>query len=396
MIVLVALPVFLLLVLSSYIVVMPILGSLRLRAAKPQCSSQRSSLPRILVLIPAHNEGEHLRPTLRSIQHLDYPSHLFDIVVIADNCTDNTANVAIGEGCEVWERSNDSARGKGYALGWALSHPQIASYDACVILDADTHPSSNLLEVFAREMQLESVPVQARVNFEFPSTGPYWLSLMSTATQRAEEHYVCATRSHLKLYQGLQGTGFCVPVGILQIVPWSTYSVCEDLEYGFQLAAHGVPIRFVQDASVTTVMTGRLRNAGAQRERWARGTYGLIARLIPLQFLRAFTKRDWKSLESCFYLMTRSRLSLIFLTAISSVALLIGRHTVTHGIWISFGIALTLECAYALALLATLRAQYTWTQLIFGFSRYSIWIIRQHLGALLSVRSKHWVRTERG
>lgn len=391
-----ALWVFGLLALAAYIVLFSCVGFLVSRSHNSAVNSGVAAGIRFLILVPAHNETDHLRLTLNSLRSLDYPRHLLDITVIADNCTDNTASIAREEGCEVWERSEPSLRGKGYALGWALARTPFESYGAVVIIDADTRCSSNLLQAFARELLSESAPVQARVDFEFPPDSPPWLSLTSSATQRAEELYVCAPRSYLKLYQGLQGTGFCVPAALLRRVPWAAFSICEDLEYSFQLAAEGVAARFVQDAFVTSSMTGRLKYAGQQRERWARGTYGLIAKLIPLQIMRTIVNRDWKSLESCFYLATRSRLPLVLLTLISWVGLVFcGRHA-PPWLWISFWVALGLEFTYVFAIISALHPQFGRRRLLFSFLRYAIWIFRQHAMALLSLRNTRWIRTERG
>jgi cellulose synthase/poly-beta-1,6-N-acetylglucosamine synthase-like glycosyltransferase len=385
----------LLVLLSAYIVFFSCVGFLFSKSRRPDNASDVPAI-RFLILVPAHNEADHLRPTIHSLRRLHYPRHLFDIVVIADNCTDNTALIARQEGCEAWERSDICSSGKGYALEWAFARSALESYGAVVILDADTRCSQNLLQVFAREMSFEAVAVQARVNYEFPSDSPAWLSLTSSATQRAEELYVSTPRSYWGLYQGFQGTGFCLPVSLLQLVPWSAFSICEDLEYGFQLAGEGVAIRFARDTFVTASMTGRLKYAGQQRERWARGTYGLIAKLIPRQILRFLVKRDWKSLESCLYLATRSRLPLAFLTLICGVSLLLcGRHA-TLLVWILFVLALALESTYVFAIVSALRPQSSRTRLLLSFLRYSIWISWRHFKAAFSLQNTRWIRTERG
>lgn len=387
---------FSMLALAAYVVFFLGLGFLIPRLQPSVASSGGASEIRFLILVPAHNEAEQLRPTLRSLRSLDYPRNLFCVGVIADNCTDETASIAQEEGCEVWERCDQARRGKGYALGWALARSDVYSYGAVVIIDADTRPSSNLLQVFAREIHSESVPVQARVDFEFAPGSPPWLSQTSSATQRAEVLYVLAPRSYFRLYQGLQGTGFCIPTSVLRLVPWSAFSICEDLEYGFLLASKGVVTRFVQDAFVTSSMTGRLKYASQQRERWARGTYSLLLRLIPLQMLRSVAKCDWKSLESCFYLATRTRLPLALLTVISGLGLLIFGRQASLSLWISFALALVLEAIYVFATISGLRPQFGRRQLLVSFVRYSIWIVRQHLAAVLSLHNTRWIRTERG
>lgn len=384
------------LALAAYVVFFSVAGFLIPRIPKTVDPVGETAEIRFLILVPAHNEAECLHPTLQSLRNLDYPKHLFQVAVIADNCTDGTAAVAEAEGCEVWQRSDPARRGKGYALGWALARAEVGSWDAVVIIDADTRSSSNLLRVFAREIQSESVPVQARVDFEFPPDSPAWLSLTSRATQRAELRHVLAPRSCLRLYQGLQGTGFCVPTSVLRLVPWSAYSICEDLEYGFQLASRGVAARFVEDAFVTSQMTGRLKYASQQRERWARGTYSLLLKLIPLQILGFVVRRDWKSLESCFYLATRSRLPLAVLTLIAGLGLLILGREAGLLLWIVFALVLALEATFVLAIISGLRPEFGRRRLLISLLRYSIWIFRQHLGAMLSLENTRWIRTERG
>jgi glycosyltransferase involved in cell wall biosynthesis len=75
---------------------------------------------RFLVLIPAHNEEAGIDATLGSIDAIEYPGQLVSVVVVADNCTDDTAARAIAAGAEAMTRIDSERRGKGYALGWAL------------------------------------------------------------------------------------------------------------------------------------------------------------------------------------------------------------------------------------------------------------------------------------
>lgn len=111
----------------------------------------RKSAPshRFAILVPAHNEEKLLPQLLQNLQKLVYPTALFDVHVVADNCTDETAVLAQTHGAHVHERFHDTLRGKGYALQWLLDRLQTAStkYDAYVILDADSVVSANFLQV---------------------------------------------------------------------------------------------------------------------------------------------------------------------------------------------------------------------------------------------------------
>jgi cellulose synthase/poly-beta-1,6-N-acetylglucosamine synthase-like glycosyltransferase len=383
--------------LSAYVLFFAIVGLLTSVSAKTNAAeSLETAKTRFLVFVPAHDEGEYLRPTLRSLRALDYPPDHFQIVVIADNCTDDTAVIAEQEGCAVWRRTVPDLRGKGHALTWAFQQVAALPFDAVVVVDADTLASSNLLRAFDRDAHRGYEAMQARDNLQFPADAPPWLRLISRATKNAEDRYVTGPRSRLRLYQGLQGTGFCLSTQILRKAPWRANSICEDLEYGLELARQGVPVHFVEDASVSAAMTGQVKHASGQRQRWAGGTYALITKSLPGFFLRAFSKRDWRSLELCAYLVTLSRIPLFLLTIFSGILLVIERHSVSYLWWILYGSAVLLQTIYVLAILSTNRKESSLGRMVAGLFVYLFWISYQHLSALLNLRHARWNRTERG
>lgn len=102
-----------------------------------------------LILVPAHNEEKVIAATLRNLQKLK-PVGKVEIAVIADNCTDTTAAIAKGYGVTVLERSDESHKGKGYALEWAISQYDLGRFDAVAVVDADTIAESNMLETMAQ------------------------------------------------------------------------------------------------------------------------------------------------------------------------------------------------------------------------------------------------------
>jgi cellulose synthase/poly-beta-1,6-N-acetylglucosamine synthase-like glycosyltransferase len=383
--------------LSAYVLFFAIVGVLTSPSTVTNAAeSLETAKTRFLVFVPAHDEGEYLRPTLRSLRELDYPPDHFRIIVIADNCTDDTAAIAEQEGCEVWRRTVPDLRGKGHALTWAFQQVAALPFDAVVVVDADTLASVNLLRAFDRDLCCGNDAMQSHDILQFPSDAPPWLRLISRATKNAEDRYVTIPRSRLRLYQGLQGTGFCLSTRILMKVPWRANSICEDLEYGLELARQGVPVHFVEDASVAAVMTGQVKHASGQRQRWAGGTYALIAKSLPGFFLGAFRKRDWRSLELCLYLVTLSRIPLFLLTVFSGIVLVIERHSVTSIWWILFGSAVLLQGIYVIAILSTNRKESSLGRMIAGLCVYLFWISFQHLSALLNLRHARWNRTERG
>ena len=383
--------------LSAYVLFFAIVGLTGSGSADEDAAKRvETGRTRFLVFVPAHDEGEYLRPTLRSLRKLDYPPDHFHVVVIADNCTDDTAAIAEQEGCEAWVRTNPDLRGKGHALTWAFQQVSALPFDAVVVVDADTLASANLLLAFDRDLCRGFDAMQARDNLEFPPETPPWLRLISRATKNAQDCYVTGPRSRLGLYQGLQGTGFCLSTQILLKTPWRANSICEDLEYGLELARHGVPIHFVEDASVSATMTGQVKHASGQRQRWAGGSYALIAKSLPDFFLRAFRKADWKCFELCLYLVTLSRIPLFLLTVLSGLVVVIERHSLHPIWWILFGAAVLLQGIYVLAILSTNKEEGNLGKMVVGLFVYVFWISSQHLGALLNLRHARWNRTERG
>src|SRR5882672_8297430 len=108
------------------------------------------SVPRLRfrILVPAHDESAGIAGTVESLLAVDYPRELFDVLVIADNCTDDTAARARAAGAVVLERTSETERGKGYALHYAFGRlPE--EIDAAVVIDADTLVSQNLLRAFS-------------------------------------------------------------------------------------------------------------------------------------------------------------------------------------------------------------------------------------------------------
>jgi 1,2-diacylglycerol 3-beta-glucosyltransferase len=389
--------IFCVLLLSAYVLLFAVLGWAESgEADRPAAAGLGAGKTRFIVFVPAHDEGEYLRPTARSLKGLDYPADQVHVVFIADNCSDNTAQVAAAEGCEVWERSDPTLLGKGHALAWAFRRPETMSYDAVVVIDADTVASPNLLSALDREIGRGYDALQVRYNFEFPADAPPWLRLISRAAKLAVDAYVTRPRSRFRLYQGLQGTGFCLSTKLLRQVPWRADSICEDLEYGLDLARQGEAVHFIEDASVSAVMTGQVKHASGQRQRWAGGTYALIANRLPGLFVQGFRRRDWRSLEACVFLLTLSRIPLFLLTVVSALLVLVAWHHVPFVWVVLFGVAVLMQGLYVLAILSTNRREAGMGRMIGGVFLYVGWISFQHLGALLHLRHARWNRTERG
>src|SRR4051812_41960945 len=140
-------------------------GYLALLALLSRKPSSHSASPmartRFDVIVPAHDEASGIQRTVRNLLAIDYPARLFRVIVVADNCTDDTAALARAAGATVWERSSE-ARGKGFALSFAYKRSAEAGFaDAVVVVDADTQASPNLLSAFAQRIERGALAVQS-------------------------------------------------------------------------------------------------------------------------------------------------------------------------------------------------------------------------------------------
>jgi cellulose synthase/poly-beta-1,6-N-acetylglucosamine synthase-like glycosyltransferase len=258
------------------------------RREAPTCGEPRT---RFQVIVPAHDEAAGIAHTVESLRGIDYPRDLYEVVVVADNCTDDTAARANAAGARVLERFDDKLRGKGYALAHA--------FDACigegkaeavVVVDADTLVSSNLLRAFDARLQMGAKAVQADYAVRNPDEG--WRTrLMAIAVGMF--HVVRSTgRESLGVSCGLRGNGMCFSTELLEEVPHDAFSVVEDLEYGIRLGEHGHRVHYAGEAHVYGEMVASEKASRSQRARWEGGRLQMAKRhAIPL-LKRAIEERD--------------------------------------------------------------------------------------------------------
>ena len=126
---------------------------------------------RFSILVPAHNEEVVIEECLGSLTQFDYPADMRRVIVIADNCTDDTPKLAANKGAIVYERTNDKERGKGYALDWALKKMLSEDggwTDAVLVFDADTVADANFLRYMDAKLQKGSLALQGQYNLHNP------------------------------------------------------------------------------------------------------------------------------------------------------------------------------------------------------------------------------------
>jgi 1,2-diacylglycerol 3-beta-glucosyltransferase len=235
--------------------------------------------PRFDVVVPAHDEVLHIRTTLASLLAVDYPWALFRVIVVADNCSDDTAEQAMLGGAIVLERNDPSRRGKGWALAHAFDRileENVA--DAVVVVDADTTVSPNLLREVAAGLYAGARAQQ--VDYAVRNPDDSWRTQMMAIAFGAFHGLRSRARERLGLSCGLRGNGMCFTMSLLRDVPYAAYSVTEDIEYGLQLGVRGVRVRYVEAAGVRGQMPATAWASGHQRRRWEGGRRDLARRHV--------------------------------------------------------------------------------------------------------------------
>ncbi|WP_298829545.1 glycosyltransferase family 2 protein [uncultured Piscinibacter sp.] len=234
------------------------------------------------IVVPAHDEAAVIGAVVASLKRLDWPEDGYRVLVVADNCSDDTAALARAAGAVVLERHDAERRGKGHALefGFAASRRDARAY-AVVVVDADTEISPNLLEAFAGRIEAGAKAVQA--HYGVLNAQASWRTRLMAIALSCFHRVRSRGRERLGLSCGLRGNGWCVTHRLLREVPYRAYSLAEDIEYGIDLALAGHRIHHADEARVDALMVSGGAAAATQRQRWEDGRRQLIrTRLGPL------------------------------------------------------------------------------------------------------------------
>jgi cellulose synthase/poly-beta-1,6-N-acetylglucosamine synthase-like glycosyltransferase len=268
---------------SAYLLVQTLMSA---RLPLPPRSARRL---RFDIVVPAHNEAAGIAHTIANLRQLDWPTDLYRIVVVADNCTDATAAVASAAGANVIERHDPSLRGKGYALQFAFQRSHADAWaDAIVIVDADSEVTPNLLEAFASRIERGANALQARYGVLNPWGS--WRTRLLTVAIGSVDTLRSRARERWRVSCGLRGNGWCATRKLLEEVNYNAFSLTEDLEYGVALGLAGYRVCYAAEAEAAQDMTASPQAARTQRRRWEVGRFRLIrSRTLPL--LRAALKR---------------------------------------------------------------------------------------------------------
>ena len=258
---------------------------------------------RFMMIIPAHNEEAVIANLVESLKNLNYSKELYDIYVIADNCTDNTAEVARNAGAIVYERFDEKKKTKGFALQWFLGQKieEDAPYDAFCIFDADNIVDVNFLKAMNKKLCQGENVVQGYRDIKNPSDN--WITAGYAIFYWTMNRFYHLARYNLGLSPLLNGTGFMVRFDIIKSTGWDTKTLTEDIEFSLKNIIEGVKLGWATDAIVYDEQPTQFKQSWSQRSRWTVGHIQCMKEYTGLLALAVKEKKTLMNFDGLLYIL---------------------------------------------------------------------------------------------
>jgi cellulose synthase/poly-beta-1,6-N-acetylglucosamine synthase-like glycosyltransferase len=246
--------------------------------------------PSVAVLVPAHDEAEGITRTLEQLWRELAPGDR--LLVIADNCTDDTARHAAETGAEVLVRTDRDRRGKGFALAAGLAHLEQQAFDVFVFVDADCRFGSGGLARLASACLALDAPVQC-LSLMTGAHGAVQRSRLGAFAWRLRNNFRPSGYARLGLPCQLFGTGMAMPGHLTRPALFATGHVAEDLLIGLECALAGSPPRYVRGAILQSHFPANDGGRDSQKRRWVHGHLAVIRSHVPRLLREAWRRRSW-------------------------------------------------------------------------------------------------------
>ncbi len=226
---------------------------------------------KFMAIIPAHNEEKVVGNLIESLKNQTYDKSLYDIYVIADNCTDQTAKIAKESGAIVYERFDEAHKTKGYALQWFLKKKikENADYDAFFVFDADNIVDKNFITNMNKKLCQGEEVVQGYRDIKNPTDN--WITAGYALFYWSMHRFYHLARYNIGLSPLLNGTGFMVKFDVVKPNGWDTETLTEDIEFSLKQIIKGKKLGWATDAIVYDEQPTSFKQSWSQRSRWTVG-----------------------------------------------------------------------------------------------------------------------------
>jgi 1,2-diacylglycerol 3-beta-glucosyltransferase len=370
-----------------------VLSLLRRRQVAQPFSATTAEPPRLLLLVPAHNERLLIGSCVRSLLSMAYPHGAVRVVVIADNCTDPTARLAREEGAEVLERTDRDFPGKPRAIAWALGQFDLKEWDACVIIDADSTVAPGFASGLAQLSPLNDIVFQANIGVlnEYEN----WLTRLGGLLSRCRYEVTYPLKQSAGLNCPVMGNGMGFGTNLLIRDGWRAFSITEDSELYAIYTEAGIPIRHATGANLFSQEPRSLGQGATQRRRWLAGRIRVI-REWAVRLIRS-PRISWHQKLDAFVELGLASPVLNLVAAIAVAIVAIVGIPNALGVWIAGFAAASLSGITITTILAVLRHPQPWRTLssFFMLPAYAAWRIVVAIGTLLTLRDTTWRKTAR-
>ncbi len=277
------------------------------------------------VVISARNESGVIGHLIQSIKKQTYPSDLVDVFVVADNCTDDTADVARKMGAIVYERFNSELVGKGYALDWLFTRIKEdygeKNYDAYIIFDADNVIAPGFIEEMDKIFDRGYRVITSYRNSK--NYGQNWISAGYSLWFLREAKFLNNARMRVGSSCAVSGTGFLISTEIVEKNGgWIHHLLTEDIEFTTDCIVKGEKIGYCADAVLYDEQPVKFYQSYIQRLRWSKGFYQVFAK-YGMKLIRGIFKKNFSCYDMLMTLMPAMLLTLLS-TALNLIAIPVG------------------------------------------------------------------------
>jgi len=287
---------------------------------KEESADSYAPTKKFALVVAAHNEERVIEQMIESLNHLNYPKELYDIFIVADNCTDNTASLAREKGAIVYERFNTMKRGKGYAMEWIFEiiFKLETNYDAISVFDADNVVSPNFLLEMNKQLCKGYKVVQGYIDTKNPFDS--WITVSYAIAFWTVNRLFQLSRYYAGMTCSLCGTGFSIDTEVLKKLGWGATCLTEDLEFTMKLALNDMKVAWCHDAIVYDEKPLTMKQSWNQRVRWMQGQADCAFRFLPSMMVKAFKERNLVAFDCAIYLLQPLRI--IFMGLVTLMAYL--------------------------------------------------------------------------
>ena len=284
---------------------------------------------RLRIVVPAHDEEAVISGILEDVASDPYPAA--EVVVLADRCTDQTAQVAIGRGVMAVERSSGPG-GKGAALSWYLASYPLDDDEALVVFDADNRLPAGALTRIADELDAGHDIVQCYLDVENPEG-----SILATASAMsywAGNRMVQLARDNLGWSSDLGGTGMAFTAEALDQIGGFGTSLTEDQEIGVRAALAGLRVAWLHDVRIRDEKPTDLSTTVRQRSRWMSGKREVARLHLRPLWSAAAKSRSFSLFDQGLRLVQPGRSFVALISGLLAVAAVSTRSRLLFSPWI--------------------------------------------------------------